>query len=359
MNTTIQTEHLLRVLESLHPLFSKPSTLPSMGMVKLSSGDEGIRISANNLDLFCSITHRLDDPADFDIAVSGNRLLAAIKSAGGENVELSVKDNSLHFTCGNTKGRFTGMDLAELPATPQFKSDSICNVKGSELSQALKETMPFAFRGEGRDQLKGVFFSGSEKSLFLAATEGHSFSARKIDVPTKGVNAIIPIEACRVLAEVCGEVELSFSDNSFCADTGETLLIGTLLAGQYLEWRNYIPQKKDNPISVKIDRRALLGALSAYLSFQVMGRAYVALAVNGDSITLTGQDDTANSETTLPATVKGEPLTVGLDVGKFQTMLQSYDTPEIELLFKDEISPLLIQTSHAQNAMLPRRIKQP
>lgn len=356
MKLKIQTSALLGALESLRPVYSGRTTLPALSMVKLVAAGR-LTVSANNLDLFCASSCEADisDPGEF--AVSGLRLLNAAKSCGGEEIELGVREKSLHFKSGKSAMRMSGLAVEEIPEDTKCAPTSECAMAASELSQALGETLPFVSIEPTRYTLCGVYFESNTGGLSLVATDGRAMSVRLIEAKSEGIAAIIPTDAARLLNDLRGEVRMGFSENSFSADTGDIKIVGKLVEGIYPNYKQIIPATKEQSVRVVIDRKALLAALPFLsLSESATSRPSVNVTISRDGLSLRSKTDTSDGTREVLAKVTGNGFETRFEVAFLHRVLSAHHKDEITLLFRDAISPLLIDHDGGQTVVLCMRI---
>lgn len=354
MKLKIQASALLGALESIRPVYSGRTTLPALSMVKLVAADR-LTVSANNLDLFCAFNCDADisDPGEF--AVSGLRLLNAAKSCGGEEIELEVREKSLHFKSGKSAMRMSGLAVEEIPEDTKCMPTSECAMAASELSQALSETLPFVSNDAARFTLQGVYFESSEAGLTLTATNGRTLSSRVIEVQSAGVTAIVPTAAAQLISKLCGEIRLGFSENSFLAETSEQKIVGKCVEGIYPNWRNSVPTVKEQTVRVFVDRKALLSALP-FLSIGLADMQIVNLTIGKDAISLSAHADEIEGVMEVQATVTGKGFKTAFQVAYLSMCLNATPDTEVTLLFRDPMGPVLIERNGGVTVAMCMRV---
>lgn len=356
MKLTIPTKALVAALETLRPVFSGRTTLPAISMIRLETTDK-LTISANNLDLYCAAKAPCEVSSPGEFAVAGLRLLNAAKSCLGEEITLEVKDKSLHFKSGKSVMRMSGLDCAELPAAFTCEAIASCSVSGSDFFQALSEVSGFASVDAKRYNLLGVYFEGGE-TLNLVATEGHILAARQLSVPCKGASAIVPNGAVALMKTIRGEVRLTFDEKNFLAETDEIKIVGRQIEGKFPQWRNVIPARKEQEISATVNRDEMLAALP-FVSFVEGGLKgpRVNMLIGRSEITFSAKRDEQDGSVSIPATVKGRGFEICFDVAYLRIALMANNQPEITFLFRDNMSPLLIEQGENKTVVQAMRVQ--
>jgi DNA polymerase III sliding clamp (beta) subunit (PCNA family) len=191
-NIEIPVADLKTVLPGLAKIVSKRTSLPVLGCVKVTLGqDHYLRIQAHNLDQIA--TARLNKPFNGtpgELLVPLEELSGMAKRcAANDTIELSVdgKETFLTYPAAGTriKKPLNHIGLEEFP------SETVVNTEPGKLDDAFKEALRQALDCAGEDSsryvLQGACLDvGKKEAHYVVGTDGrHLFSANSFlfDIP--------------------------------------------------------------------------------------------------------------------------------------------------------------------------------
>lgn len=357
LNTT--SKALSAALETLRPLYSSRTTLPAVSNVLLRATNRKLTLSANDLDMYCQIGCAADIHDEGEIAVVGSRLLQAVKYSVESEISIEVKGDSLHYSCGESSMRISGLPVAELPAAMTLGAPtSQCRVAGEDFARMLAETLPFVSNDSGRPILNGILFQSHSGKFHMVATEGHMLSSRTAENVSEFGEAVIPTKACRMFCSLAeGEVSIGVDENMFSASAGDIKIVGRQIAGKFPSWRPIVPVAKEQKVRVRIERAAILSALPFLAIADGAFAPWVNVDIEKNGIVLHSKASTGECRRVISAKVDGNGFKTCFEMKYLQAVIEAHSTDELTLLFRDPVSPLLIEQDGGQTVVLCQRIK--
>lgn len=340
MKTTIKTQDLKSSLVKLKPLFLGGS-LPSLDMARLSASDSILTISANNLDTFGQIKIQCSGTG-FDTAIHGNRLLNAVSASDAEECTLGIEPDGIHYECQGVKMRRAAFPLAELPTTPSGPEGEPIEIDAQDIAYGISVCIGKASRDASRQILQGIFFE-SRETFRMVATEGHILAIHETGKTGTPFESVIPTAACQLLKEMDGTIYFIANQSVFSASSETEQFIGAVIAGQFGNYRNAIPAKKELKCAIFIDARAMIAALPyAASSSSFAADRRVRCDLYGDKITLSSKSDEGESHISIPSKTEGSVTCISFDSAYAKEVLSSF-TGEVILRFRDQFGPALIE----------------
>lgn len=350
MKLTINHKEFGKTLDILRPLFGAKPSMLTTGMALLRTKEGHLYISGNDLENYCCLKRSCSVEQDGECAVSGVRLLNAVKSAS-EDVTLHLKDSILHFTSGTMKSRFGTLPVSDLTGAPIFEG-SLVTMEADELRTAIDQVIPLISHESSKPMLCGVHFDDST----VVATTGRILGYREMNSSLKA-NATMTESAARLIRELSGPIQFGFTENLFKAQSEDAQVIGALIAGSFPSWRSYMPAVKEAKIHITFNREDMLRAIPRAANVQpVMGRSIVNMEAKEGVLVLSGKDETNDSEDTVSAQVSGA-FETGFDAQYMSAILGACTREEVTLHIRDNITPLLIEEGQFQAVIWPIRTK--
>lgn len=238
--------------------------LPILSNVLLRADGNQLSLTATNLELATVdfLAAQVKKPGTITVPA---KLLAEFITnlPKGTNINLLAKDNKLIITANKYKSTINGIaadDFPELPSIDEKKAVTL-KVDINTFKNSITEVTVTSSSDTTRPALTGVYFNTSEKSLFIAATDGYRLSEKKfINNVTSDVFAIVPTsslqEVLRSISDDIEEVEVLFDETQVRFRMGEIEITSKLIDGSFPDYRQLIPKKTD--INLELDKTELI-----------------------------------------------------------------------------------------------------
>jgi len=256
MKFTCTKENLEYSLSLVSSLASKHTNLPILSNVLIKAGDSGIEISSTNLEIAIKAQLRAKVEKTGSFTVPAKTLTDYIRLLTSEQVEISLVDNELLITSGNSSTKIKGSTDEDYPILPEVEENNGYVIKADDLKSAISKVIIAVAKNEIRPELSGIFFSFfSEKfeGLVLAATDSYRLAESKIKVvqgENKEIKCIVPsrvaYEINRLLQAAKshgGEdnVRVWISENQIAIRYDSFEMTSRLIDGRYPDYTQIIP----------------------------------------------------------------------------------------------------------------------
>jgi DNA polymerase-3 subunit beta len=350
MKMTIETAELSRALYRVQGIADRKSTMPILAHVLLNAGNDGLTVSATDLDVGLSGTYKADVSTAGSVAVHARQLYEIVKSLPTKTIEITRQDNNwIELKAGSSRFRLVGMAADEFPALPTHANTNLFSIPAGELAEMIERTIFCVSTDDNRHNLNGIYCeSPAVKTLRMVATDGHRLALceRQFDndtpvdqgviVPRKGFQ-----ELKRVLSdssESIEDVELGFSGNSGVLKAGSVVLSTRLVEGQFPDYQQVIPTSPGKV--AKISRTTFAEALRR-VSLLSQSRSYgVRLAFSEGKMDLLAEDpEFGEAQETIDIDYTGEAIAVGFNARYLMDVLGLIHDDGIRLEFSDDLSP--------------------
>jgi DNA polymerase-3 subunit beta len=354
MKMTIETAELAKALYRVQGIADRKSTMPILAHVLLTAADDGLTVSATDLDVGLSGTYKANISAPGSVAVHARQLYDVVKSLATPKIEIARQDNNwIELKGGQSRFRLVGMAADEFPALPTHSQVKTFTIKAAELTELIDRTLFCVSTDDNRHNLSGIFCESPSKAVLrMVATDGHrlSMAERKFEndipidqgviVPRKGFQ-----ELKRVLSdnsESIDKVELGFSGNSGVLRAGAVTLSTRLVEGQFPDYGQVIPT---SPSKVaKINRHVFSEALRR-VSLLSQSRSYgVRVTFNSGKLELLAEDpEFGEAHENVEMEYSGDSITIGFNARYLLDVLGLIRDDGIRFEFSDDLSPGVIK----------------
>lgn len=366
MQFTIQREQLLKPLQVVGGVVERRQTLPILSNVLLKGDDNGITLTATDLEvqLVARLAIAVTDPGE--ITLPARKFLDICRTLP-EQAELQIAVSGERVTVRSGRSRFT---LATLPAegfpNVAVGQDALnFTMSQHELRELITRTHFAMALQDVRYYLNGLLLEVEEGLLRAVATDGHRLALGELSVPVKvpqRVQVIVPRkgiqELLRMLEDRDSPVEIAIGSNHIQIRLPDLWFTSKLIDGRFPEYQRVIPRGGDK--IVKANREALRQALTrtSILSNEKC-RGVRLLLTNGTLKMQAHNPEQEEAEEELEVQYRGGDMEIGFNVTYLLDALAAIPSEGIELEMTDGNSSALVQgqdNSPYRYVVMPMRL---
>jgi len=236
------------------------ATSPTYSCLRLVLGDDSLRVTGTDGDLYIESTIAVSKSADGTVLVPAKLASEVVRSLPPGAVDFETTGDSAVIR--SDRVRFT----VPLAAEGDFpKWSGVVGVgapmSADDLSEALKQVVRAASTDELRGIYTGVMFTSVNGGLRLVSTDMYRLAVREVNasILTDGTKVIIPARALSELQRLLSagdQVSMAVSDNDVTFEVGNVRLVSRRLIGEFPAYENLIPASL--PITVIVNREEMI-----------------------------------------------------------------------------------------------------
>jgi DNA polymerase III subunit beta len=322
MRLTCDSADLAAALAVVMRAAATRTSLPVLGMVLLETTDDGLRLTATNLELAIRRTLPAAVAEAGSVAVPG-RLLADFTGAlPREELRLALEEpgSRLVLRSDSFSTEINGVPGEEFPPVSAAGDGDRLALPAQLLVGAATDTLVAASTDEARPVLTGVRLETASGRVTLLASDGHRLAVRVMDIDASLAAGGITVPA-RALAEVVRlfravdgdlDVDVSATGNQIVLRAPGVVLVSRVIDGTYPNLVRLLPDASGTRVVVQA---AELGArLRALTPFAETSANVVRLDAAPGSILLSAATvDVGSARTELAAEVDGPETSVAFN----------------------------------------------
>ena len=368
MQFEIKKDVFLKGLTKVQGIIEKRHTIPILANVLIEALDEGIIITATDLEVGIKSKYKAKVISAGKITVSAKKLFEIIKELPDKDIHFTSKNNFwVEITCGKSIFNLVGLSPEEFPKFPEVTSKK-SPVKSEIISEMIDKTIFSISNDETKFNLTGIFIKSEvDNNISFVSTDGHRLSKieRNLDgslddkfkdgfiLPKKGINEI------KKLIESSYEfIDIGISDNNFSVNTDTTTLIMRMVDGDFPDYKRVIPEKGKN--SALINRDLFLHSLRRISVLSSEKSKGIKVNLSADCLTLSSSNpDLGDAKEEVDISYTGDDISIGFNARYIIDILQAIDKENVLLILKDNISPGLIQPENDEDytaVIMPMRL---
>lgn len=269
-------ENLHRGLSLVSHVTSKASHLPILHNVLIEAKEDGVLLSATNLEIALRVHVRAKVDAQGSFTVPAQVIAQYVALLTDERVDITQEEKTLKIQSGMQKTKIHGEGSEEFPIIPAVEAVTSIVVSRQELDDAVRQVLVALSKDNTRTELTGIVFQFANQAITLASTDGHRLVERVITAPHQGeVRArILPgstmQELSRILSFVKDEqVEMHIGENQIQFVVGDVELSTRVIEGVFPDYRQIMPTVHRTRVIVK--KEVLVQAVKSSSLFSKSG----------------------------------------------------------------------------------------
>ena len=355
-------EVLLSGIQIVQNVVGARSTLPILSNILIETQQDGIKLTATDLDIGISCVIPVDIQEQGAITLPAKRFSDIIKELPSGDVSITSKKNNLVvIETGLCQFKIMGLAREEFPKLPEFKDKEVIKLEQAGLKQVLNLTSFAVSFDETRYILNGILFKINKNNLTLVATDGRRLAIieKKLNQGIdRDINIIIPIKTIHELNRNLkdeGGLNLLLGNNQALFDLGNVVVISRLIEGEFPDYRQVIPPLSEN--KMRVDRTQFLLALRRAALLATPDYQAVKLEVFKNKLVLSkSTPDIGESREELDMEYQGQEMAIGFNPNYLIDALKNLAVDAIELELTDSEKPGVIRIDGYIYIVLPMRL---
>jgi DNA polymerase-3 subunit beta len=359
MKVSCLQENLARGLSIVARAVAPRSTLPVLGNVLVATDNGRLRLSATNLELGISywIGAKIEEAGS--TTVPARTFVDLVNTLPNDTVamDLTIRNQTLNVRCGAFNNDIKCIDAQDFPPLPPSDLDDGLELNVEDLRSMIHQVTFAASTDDARPVLTGVLIEIEDSSLTMAAADGFRLSVRSANLSSPSstaIKAIIPARALSELARVLGSSEDSVH-MALPPNRGQVIfrakdveVVSQLIDGTFPDYRGIIPNSYSSRsvlatgALLKACRAAEIFAREAAHSARLRITPGSELEPGTVEITAAAAE-TGSNETTVDATIEGDPVEIAFNVKFLIDVLNAIDTPNVALETSSPSSPGVVR----------------
>lgn len=217
---------------------------PILGGIHIAVADGLATFAATDLDL--AITATVDSTGgEGRVLLAGKRLTDVLGRCPGSTVTLAPGDGELVVTSGRWKAKLPTIPVAEYDPYLPGPTPEGTTLDGDAFMAAVGRVVLACSTDRSREMLCGLRLEPERGGgVRLAATDSYRLATVHLPSAVIDTGATVPATALHALTaahEAGDKIELHATDRRAWFTTGRTTVATTLVAGNYVQWRQTLP----------------------------------------------------------------------------------------------------------------------
>ena len=364
MRFVCDTNELNTALSIVSRALAVRSTKPILEGILFESCDEGLRLTCTDLALGIETTLPATFSEEGRAVLPGKLLCEIIRKLPGGSCDIAIGERmQATIRCASIRTTITGFDPVEYPELPQVEGESF-SLPQNTLKDMIGRTLFAIAQDESRPILTGCLMEINHTEMRVVALDGFQLALRKhaCEEELPKLSAVVPGKVLGELAKILEDsddvVELHFGKSYLTADVGPTRVVARLLEGEFIRYRQILPQ--DWTTRVRVSRRELDAAVDrAALMARENKNNLIKMHIGDSEMLITSNAELGDVREEVPVTSEGHDLAIAFNVRYIADTLRAIEDDEVLIRFNSNVSPCLFCPVEGDNYLylaLPVRV---
>ena len=249
---------LAAIITATHVAPIKSPVITLEGLL-LEAGDNEVRITGYDLKTAIVTSVQADVEEKGGIVLNARLFGEIVRKMSGHNVMISVNSGyAASLKSELSEFEILGSPVSDYPDLPSVEEQEFIEIDESVLKSMISQTKFAISDNESRPIHTGALFEISGGELVVVAVDGFRLALRR--EPMKNADApvcsfVVPGAALseleRISSDEEGTVSITLGAKHIVFSKGNITLISRRLEGEFLNYRNSIPQERKHQITVE------------------------------------------------------------------------------------------------------------
>ncbi len=361
MKVHVLQENLAKGISIVSRVVASRTTLPVLSNILISAEDNGVRLSATNLEQGITVWISANVSEEGSTTVPARTFSDLINTLPQDRVDLDLdeKTQSLNIRCGAFNNDVKCISAEEFPILPQADMEHAVEMNVIDLKQMIAQVAFAAASDDTRPILTGVEVKIEDGQVTFAAADGYRLAVRTgnlSNADSGSINAIVPAKALQELARIAGDQEnpvvmtLPPGRNQVIFKLENIEMVSQLIEGNFPDYRQLIPSSSSTRTVVSTAQFLTACKAANIFARDSAGTTRIKITPGDDTqpgiMQVVAQSaETGKGESVVDANVEGDAIEIGFNVKYLVDLLNIVDTPNVILETSAPAKPGVIRAA--------------
>ena len=325
------------------------SSIQALEGILVEADVTGLHLSGYNLETGI-ITNVSADVAEGGAIVLSARLFGEmLRNMPDDMVTVQTSDYSIHLQSGPTCYDVTGSSDEDFPELPSVSDGSTLTIAQGALKAMISQTIFAVSDNESRPIHTGALFESDGDTLTMVAVDGYRLALRREKLISQDASGslsfVVPGAALSEVEKICADCEepalVTLGERHVTFGIGGTLLVARRLEGEFLNYRQTIPQ--NNAIALEAETSDLqLSIARASLIINDKLKSPLRCKFEDGSLSITSKTAMGFAADRCPISGDGKGLEIGFNNRFLMDAVKRAPASRVRLELNTATSPCLI-----------------
>ena len=309
-----------------------------------------LRISGYNLETGIITQVEADVQESGAIVLSARLLGEILRRMPDDAVSVNADaDCSVHVQCGPTSFDIKGYSDEDFPELPSVDEGASLILPQGSLKSMIAQTIFAVSDNESRPIHTGALFETETDTLTMVAVDGYRLALRREGLLSQegsgGLSFVVPGAALKEVEKICADSDepaaITQGERHVTFQIGDTLLVARRLEGEFLNYRQTIPQ--NNAIVLEVEAADLQRSIDrASLIINDKLKSPLRCRFDDGVLSITSKTAMGSAFDTCPTAGDGRGLEIGFNNRFLMDAVKAAPAARVRLELNTATSPCLV-----------------
>lgn len=324
------------------------TTNPILEGIKIVADNDYVVVSATDQELSIEKKIKAEVKIEGETVVPGRFFTEFVRKLTKEKIELSTNEkNQLKIKYTDSEGVVQCYNSLEYPSFNKVDSSEYFAMTETELKNLIQKTIFAVATDDTRPILKGVLFEISSEQITAVALDGYRLALCKNPIKFANIqaNVIVPAKSLSEISKLLGDsdeiINIYIQKNYLMVDLNETKVTTRLLDGDFLNYKQIIPQNFET--TIVINKNQFEDALDRASLLSKIGQSnLVKFDIKENSLVITSNSDIGTICENVNVSFKGKDLKIAFNARYFTECARNITDEFIKISFNNSTNPCII-----------------
>lgn len=364
MEIKCSKDDLYSGVQAVERIVSSRTTLPIIGNVLFETTKEGLKLSANNLEMGIEVLVPANIKQDGAALIPAKTLAGIVAKLPEADINIRKTDKGVvKISYKKSNFNINGLSPDEFPVLPKIKESKTITIKPSIFIEMAKQTIFAVSQSEDKYVLNGVLLETGkgagdkdESNIRMVATDGFRLARRgeKIAGTVPDASVIIPAKALSEVVRLLQsdgdeDLKINISNEQISFKHKDAYLVSRLIQGQFPDYKQVIP--KSSAAKITTETKALLDASERAGVIASGSSNIIKIKVAEGAVhIIANTPDVGSVDEVVEAEIKGsEKDAIAFNVRLISDVLKVIDSPNTTMEFSGALSPGIIRPTDGKD----------
>ncbi len=351
MKAIVDSQQLAKELKKAAPAINKSSVLPILSSVKLSFGDNKLKIQATDLETTIQLTMGCECKQPFEILLEFaelfdlcSKLHCPITIDASGNKVVIISDSSKHsFAKTNDEGNYPNLPEDDFLFSFDVNADFFWSLACANTCKSVDSLNPRLF---------GSSIKFQKDKVVIAGTDAGVAYRNELKIKTGKVAELLVCEKFVQMSKGFDDAKVYVGNKFIKVETGEIVIASLLFDVKFVDLDLIIP--KEINFNFKVNRNEFIESLKVTgIAANIISKTISIHFLGDNRIKLFSNDIDfgKEAETTLKAAYEVEFESIGLNGNQILKLLGLFDSEEIEIAFFSPQKAIILRPAGEPNVI--------
>jgi len=344
------------------------SPVPLLEGLLLEAGEDSVTISGYDLKTGIVTTIPAEVRETGGIVLNARLFGEIIRKSPGPFISISVNSGFIAtITSEMSEYEILGSPTSDYPELPAVDGQDFLEIGEAQIKKMISQTNFAVSDNESRPIHTGALFETGNGELTIVAVDGYRLALRREPMENsegQALSFVVPGTALSEVEKIAtdgdGKVTITLGSKHIMFSIGDTLLISRRLEGEFLSYKNSIPQL--SKYRFVVERNDLISSVERVsLIINDKLKSPVRCVFGDGIIKLSTTSALGKASDECGMSGQGEELEIGFNDKYFLEALKAAPADEISLELTTGVTPCVISPADESNnflyMILPVRLK--